>query len=120
LELKKRHKEIFLSGNQEESDMEYMTSKKFSLPLDRQEVARSWGRRGYSCDVFIDPPGREWKDFLHSTNELVVVVEGKLRMTINGKEFVAEPGDEVFIPKGMCHSVKNIHATMTKWLYGYD
>jgi quercetin dioxygenase-like cupin family protein len=70
--------------------------------------------------VFIDPPGREWNDFVHSTNELVTVVEGTLRMTIDGEELIAEPGDEVFIPKDAYHSVKNIHHATTKWLYGYD
>jgi quercetin dioxygenase-like cupin family protein len=100
--------------------LEYITCKKFSLPLTRQEVAQSWIQRGYSCDVFVDPPGREWNDFVHSTNELVTVVEGKLRMTIEGAEIIAEPGDEVFIPKEACHSVKNIHHATTTWLYGYD
>ncbi|MEO8328287.1 MAG: cupin domain-containing protein [Nitrospirota bacterium] len=100
--------------------MEYRTCKKFPLPLNTQEVARSWSRRGYSCDVFIDPPGREWNDFVHPTNELVTVLEGTLRMTIEGEELIAEPGDEVFIPKGAYHSVKNIHHATTKWLYGYD
>jgi len=100
--------------------MQYITPTKFTVPLNREEVARSWSQRGYSCDLFIDPPGREWNDFVHSTNELVTVVEGKLRMTIEGNEFIAETGDEVFIPKGACHSVKNIHPRTTKWLYGYD
>ena len=64
--------------------MKYSTAKKFAVPLNRQEVSQSWNQRGYSCDVFIDPPGREWNDFVHSTNELVTVVEGKLRMIIVG------------------------------------
>ena len=100
--------------------MHYITPKKFGVHLNREEVAQSWSQRGYSCDVFIDPPGREWNDFIHSTNELVTVVEGKLGMTIEEEEIIAEPGDEVFIPKGACHSVKNIHSATTKWLYGYD
>ena len=100
--------------------MKYRTPKKFAVPLDREEVARSWSQRGYSCDLFIDPPGREWHDFVHSTNELVTVMEGILQLTIEGEEFLAEPGDEVFIQKGACHSVKNIHHATTRWLYGYD
>ena len=100
--------------------MEYLTHQKFSVPLNRAEVARSWSARGYSCDLFSDPPGREWNDFVHSTNEVVTVVEGKLLMSIDGEEFIAEPGAEVFIPKGAYHSVKNIHHATTKWLYGYD
>jgi len=47
-------------------------------------------------------------------------VVGKLRLTIDGDEIVAEPGDEVFIPRGIRHSVKNIASSTTHWLYGYD
>jgi len=94
--------------------------QKFSVPVDREEVSRSWTQRGFSCDVFTDPPGREWNDFVHSMNELVTVVEGTLLMTIDGQDFIVEPGDEVFIPKGAYHSVRNIHDATTRWLYGYD
>ncbi|MGD9851151.1 MAG: cupin domain-containing protein [Nitrospirales bacterium] len=100
--------------------MQYVTPKKFAVPLNRDEVARSWSKRGYSCNLFVDPPGKEWNDFVHTTNELVTVVEGKLRLTIEGEAFIAESGDEVFIPKRAQHSVKNIHHATTKWLYGYD
>ena len=63
--------------------MTFITPKKFSVPIQLEDVAQSWGQRGYSCDLFIDPPGREWNNFVHSTHELVTVVVGKLRMTIN-------------------------------------
>jgi quercetin dioxygenase-like cupin family protein len=100
--------------------MPYLTRQKFPVPLDRGKVAQEWGKRGYSCDVFVDPPGREWNDFVHRTNELVVVMDGKLKLDIDGQEIIAEPGDEVFIPKGVCHSVKNVSHASTHWLYGYD
>ena len=100
--------------------MPYITSQKFSVPLDRDQVAQEWGQRGYSCDLFTDPPGREWNDFVHGTNELVTVMDGRLKLTIGGEEIIVEPGDEVFIPEGICHSVKNISSSMTRWLYGYD
>jgi quercetin dioxygenase-like cupin family protein len=100
--------------------MRYLTPKKFAMPIDREEVTRDWGKRGYSCDVFVDPPGREWNNYVHATNELVTVVSGRLRLTIDDEEVLAEPGDEVFIPKGICHSVKNISPSTTHWLYGYD
>jgi len=100
--------------------MRYITPKKFAEPITREGVIRDWGKRGYSCDVFVDPPGREWNNFVHATNELVTVVSGRLRLTIDSEEIIAEPGDEVFIPKGICHSVKNISPSTTHWLYGYD
>lgn len=100
--------------------MKHVTRNKFPAPIKRAEIMRSWRDRGYSCDVFTDPPGREWNDFVHGTNELITVVVGKLRVTIAGVETIAEPGDELFIPKGAYHSVKNIHSSTTKWFYGYD
>ncbi|NJN69545.1 MAG: cupin domain-containing protein [Nitrospira sp.] len=99
--------------------MSYLTRQKFLTPLDRDQVARNWRKRGYSCNLFTDPPGREWNDFVHTTNELVSIMVGKLRLTIGGEELVAEPGDEVFIPQGILHSVKNIASSTTHWLYGY-
>jgi quercetin dioxygenase-like cupin family protein len=100
--------------------MSYLTRQKFPSPLDRNQVAHAWSKRGYSCDVFTDPPGREWNDFVHATNELVTVMEGRLKLTIGGEELLAEPGDEICIPKGVRHSVKNVSSSTTRWLYGYD
>lgn len=37
--------------------MPYLTRQKFPVPLDRNQVAQDWRRRGYSCDVCTDPPG---------------------------------------------------------------
>lgn len=93
---------------------------RFPLPIDVDAVARDWAERGFSCDVFVDPPGRAWRDFVHDCNELVTVIEGRLRMTVSEEVCELGPGDEVFIPQGAIHSVENIHPATTRWLYGYD
>ena len=100
--------------------MELITKSKFPVPVDKAAVTEEWVRHGYSCRWFVDPPGQEWNDFVHNCNELVTVVEGQLEMTVSGQSCVVQPGDEVFIPKGALHSVKNIHTGTTRWLYGYD
>ena len=98
----------------------FFNKQKFSVPVDKPGVARDWSQQGYSCAGFTDPPGREWNDFVHSCNELVTVVEGRLALKIVDKTYIVEPGDEVFIPRGAVHSVKNIDTHTTRWLYGYD
>lgn len=100
--------------------MDILVSGKFPTPIDRRAVADDWAARGFSCDLFVDPPGREWTGFTHRTNELVTVVEGRLEMTIDSLRMTVDPGDEVFIPRLAVHSVKNVHAGTTRWLYGYD
>lgn len=101
-------------------DMDGVVRKKFKEPFTEGEVAADWRVRGFSCGLFVDPPGRAWNDFVHRTNELVTVAEGQLEMTIAGHKIVVEPGDEVFIPRESLHSVKNIHRGTTRWYFGYD
>lgn len=94
--------------------------QRFSTPVDRAAVAADWRARGFSCDLFVDPPGRAWNNFVHASNELVAVTEGRLEVEVDGERLIVEPGDEVFIAKGVLHSVKNVADVTTRWLYGYD
>ena len=87
--------------------------------MERNVVARDWAERCFSCDL-IDPPGQQWLDFVYAANEVGMVQEGRLEMTVGDCTFIAAPGDEAFIPRGAVHSVVNIHYAATRWLYGYD
>ena len=88
-------------------------------PLERESVAEDWARDGFSCELWVDPPGQEWIDFVHSTDERVVVKEGKLEFEVQGARAMLEPGDQVLIPAGSRHSVWNRGSTAASWLYGY-
>jgi quercetin dioxygenase-like cupin family protein len=82
-------------------------------------VSRDWTARGFSCDLWVDPPGQRWEDFVHTTDELVLVLEGELEFEIDGEISQPETGEEIFIPAGAVHSVRNIGASTARWLYGY-
>lgn len=99
---------------------EFVIRHKFRRPVDQGEVVRDWIQRGFSCEAFTDPPGQEWRHFVHDTNELVTVVEGRLDVTLHGENYLLEPGDELLIPRGAEHTVRNLHTGKTRWLYGYD
>jgi quercetin dioxygenase-like cupin family protein len=86
---------------------------------NQQDVAKEWSARGFSCELWIDPPGQRWEDFVHSTDELVLVLEGELEFEINGEIFHPERGGELYIPAGAVHSVRNIGGSTARWLYGY-
>ncbi len=87
--------------------------------VDPQAIARDWDARGFSCDVWVDPPGQRWEDFVHDVDELVVVLEGEMEFEVEGKIYRPQPGEELFIPAGARHSARNIGATTARWLYGY-
>ena len=53
--------------------MNRLTNKK----LNQEQIRKDWDSRGYSFEVFKDPPGQVWADFVHRTDELVVLAVGK-------------------------------------------
>jgi mannose-6-phosphate isomerase-like protein (cupin superfamily) len=96
-----------------------ITRQKFPARVNRAAVAAEWRSRGFTCDLFVDPPGRRWQNFTHACDELLTVAEGRLEVTVGAQRFLAEPGDEMLIPRGAQHSVHNVHRAATRWLYGY-
>ena len=93
---------------------------KFSTPVISETVLKDWTERGYDCQSFVDPPDQEWNNFVHGTNELVTVIEGQLEIKIGSQRHLLNPGDEIFIPKGAIHSVRNSYHDTTHWVFGYD
>ena len=85
----------------------------------QNDIAKDWAARGFSCELWIDPPGQRWEDFVHNTDELVVVLEGELEFEIDAVVSHPEAGEELYIPAGAVHSVRNIGGTTARWLYGY-
>src|SRR4051812_1769417 len=52
--------------------------------LDRNHIAFAWAARGFSCDLWTDPPGQRWKGFSQATNELGIVLEGEMEFEVEG------------------------------------
>ena len=90
-----------------------------SSKVDRHKVEKDWRSRGFSCGLWVDPPGQVWEGYVHDTDEFLMVIEGTLELEIQGKKFLSTPGEEVFIPANATHSVRNLGKTTSQWLYGY-
>jgi mannose-6-phosphate isomerase-like protein (cupin superfamily) len=87
--------------------------------MDQRHVERNWAQRGFSCGLWIDSPGQWWENFTHSTDELVMVVDGDVEFEIGGKTYHPQPKEELLIPSGVIHSVRNLGSSTAHWLYGY-
>ncbi|MFZ5469804.1 MAG: cupin domain-containing protein [Myxococcota bacterium] len=90
-----------------------------AAPVDRDAIARSWRERGFSCGLWVDPPGQVWTDYVHDVDELAMIVEGDVEREIDGKAHRPMPGEEVFIPARARHTVRNLGRGESRWLYGY-
>lgn len=89
------------------------------MMVNRHHIEQDWQERGFSCDLWVDPPGQEWIDFVHDVDELVTLVAGEIEMELEGKTFRPAVGEEVFIPAHTSHTVRNVGDTPARWLYGY-
>ena len=89
------------------------------VEADRSEIEARWKREGFSCALWVDPPGTRWEDFTHRVDEIVMVVEGRMEFEVAGAVVHPAPGEEVLIPAGAVHSVRNLGSTTARWLYGY-
>jgi quercetin dioxygenase-like cupin family protein len=87
--------------------------------LTRRAVEQSWRERGFSCASWVDPPGRIWADFVHPTDELVLVVRGEVEFEFAGAVHHPGLGQELLIPAGARHTVRNVGSAESEWLYGY-
>ncbi len=90
-----------------------------TVNFHQDKVAVRWEERGFGCDLWVDPPGQCWEDFTHATDELVMVVEGEVEFEIAGEMHRPARGEELLIPAGAVHSVRNIGDGIARWLYGY-
>lgn len=87
--------------------------------IDQARVAADWAARGFGCDKWVDPPGRTWEDFVHQTDEVVMVLEGEQEFEVQGVIHRPRAGEELLIPAGAVHSARNVGPTTSRWLYGY-
>jgi len=87
--------------------------------VNQTEVRQRWAARGFSCDLWVDPPGRVWNDFVHDSDELVMLVEGEEEFEMNKRKYFLHIGEELLIPAGTTHTARNVGRTTSKWLYGY-
>ena len=53
--------------------------------MNSEQVKKDWNSRGYSFGIFKNPPGQVWSNFVHKTDELVVLAEGKIEIEIEGQ-----------------------------------
>ena len=78
-----------------------------------------WRDRGFTCELWVDPPEATWEDFVHDTDELVMLLDGQVTIEIAGRILRLEVGQEVMLPAGVRHTVRNVGGTSARWLYGY-
>jgi hypothetical protein len=66
-----------------------------------------------SCDLWIDPPGQVWEDYVHDVDELVMVITGEVEFEVAGQVHRPAPGEELLIRRGRGTSAEASRAGCT-------
>jgi ABC-type branched-subunit amino acid transport system ATPase component len=91
----------------------------FPLPVEPDQIKALWQAEGFSFGTFRDPPGQEWNNFAHDTDEYVLVAQGTLTVSVADEVSRCDAGDLVRIPRGAVHSLRTTSAKGSVWHYGY-
>lgn len=90
--------------------------------MNRKGVAERFAALGFGRDVWTDPPGQVWADFVHDVDEIVMPIEGKIEVSFAGKTLRPGPGEEIVPVRAgtLSETPGPIDKMDTKrWDYGY-
>lgn len=87
--------------------------------IDHAAVRNDWAERGFSCDLWIDPPAQVWHDFEHDVDHLALLIEGMCQVEMEGRTVRLTGGDELLVPAGTRHTVRNYGDRPARWLHGF-
>jgi mannose-6-phosphate isomerase-like protein (cupin superfamily) len=86
---------------------------------EQERVRQQWGAESFSCEIWIDPPDQVWHDFQHDVDKRALLLEGIVQIEMQGKDVRLQAGDELMIPAGTRHTVRNCGSGPARWLHGY-
>ena len=85
---------------------------------DPEAVRIDWARRGFTCELWIDPP-EQVAEFEHDVDALVLLLEGSCQVEFEDHAVRMAPGDELAIPAECRHIVRNCGDGPARWLHGF-
>ncbi|CTQ53275.1 Cupin domain protein [Roseibium album] len=95
----------------------HFQKKTYPTPVSAETIKADF--KGFSFGTFRDPFGQIWRDFVHDTDEFVVVAEGEMEIEVAGETTLCFPGDLVRIPAHANHTLHTLSEGGSVWHYGY-
>lgn len=87
--------------------------------IDKAKVRATWAAAGFTCELWVGAPHQVWHDFRHEVDERLLMLDGRIQVEMQGRTIMLTPGDELQIPAGIRHTVRNGSPEPVRWLYGY-
>ena len=75
-----------------------------SAPPDEEETEANVRKEGYEPIRWTDPAGSNYPRHRHEVDELIWVLQGQILFNLSGQNYLMNPGDRMYLPKGISHS----------------
>jgi len=86
--------------------------------LNPLSVAKDWNDRGFNCEIRTARTGMQRANTHVESDELFMLLQGTIELSVNGSVLQPTPGEEVVIPAGTRHVFHNVGDTEARYLHG--
>lgn len=117
--------DVLMFGEEPKMSSYFLTRKGTGISVERTKVYKyeslASGFRNRKADPFIvtvepKPDDTPMYYNTHSGQEFNLVIEGRLLLSINGKELVLNPGDSLYFNSSLPHGMKALDGKTVKFL----
>lgn len=77
-------------------------------PVSETALRQLLESRGYRCNRYDYPPGTVFDEHSHADDKIDAVLSGCLRVTVGDQQYDLQPGDYIYIPRGVMHRAEVI------------
>ena len=71
----------------------------------KEELREEMVQQGFTViNEYDDEPNEFFAEHNHPGDQLLIVLEGSIEITMSGSTILLEPGDQLFFPAGVMHS----------------
>jgi quercetin dioxygenase-like cupin family protein len=87
-------------------------------PVSEKRMIRVMEGEGYEISSYTYRPGTAFPPHEHTQEKCDAVIEGTLRLTVNGVAYDLGPGDRLYLPAGTRHAAEVVGKTAVLSLDG--
>ncbi len=87
-------------------------------PPNEVEAEARLSTEGFSCFRWNDAPGELYPNHRHEYDECLWILKGEMEIAIAGTKYVLKPGDRLYLPAQLGHTLMVTHPTGVIYLVG--
>ncbi len=81
------------------------------------QIVTRWESQGFTCEIWKSLPGKGWSHPGHEADELFVLLEGEMEVSIGAKKYHLQVGEEFLVPAKEPHTTVNMGGNTNRFYW---